>query len=285
MWRNLAGVFGERAVASVHLCDYPSGDGAAVDDTLSEQMNLAREISSLGRAARMNAKLKVRQPLSKVEVILSDDKHLDWLQSHAALVREELNVKEVEFTREADQYITYQIVPNFKRLGPRVGKLMPRIKKALENADGAALMTDIQSRGSATIQLGDETVQLDSDDVDVRLQAKVGWAAAQGKSCVVVLATELTESLIVEGLARDLVRLIQEQRKQVNCQYTDRIEVGIESDGGPIKTAMNEHAEYIKNETLAVRLVEGPIQGVTGVELQVADYDLTVYVKVTGEGS
>ncbi len=131
VWRNLAGSFGDRAVESVHLCDYPVVDPQRVDALLSDRMQLLREIASLGRSARMHAKLKVRQPLAKVEVILAESEHQPWLEAHEELLREELNVKAVEYTVEADQYISYQVQPNFKRLGPRLGKLMPAVKKLL----------------------------------------------------------------------------------------------------------------------------------------------------------
>ncbi len=203
LWQNLAAaVFAGRAVESVHLCDYPTGHPEIVDEQLSQQMQLAREISSLGRSARMNAKLKVRQPLAKVEVILADETHLAWLQDHAELIRTELNVKEVELTRDAEKYISYQVQPNFKRLGPRVGKLMPAVKKCLETADGGALLTELRRDGQLTLIVDQEQITLDQEDIQIRLQAKEGWAAAQGTGCVVVLATELTDALIREGLAR-----------------------------------------------------------------------------------
>ena len=98
-------------------------------------MNLVREISSLGRNARMAASLKVRQPLAKVEVVLADTTHQKWLEEHADLIAEELNVKAVEFTTHGEEYITYSVVPNFKRLGPRLGKNMPAAKKLLAEID------------------------------------------------------------------------------------------------------------------------------------------------------
>ena len=119
-----------------------------MDVTLSAQMQLAREICSKGRAARMEQKLKVRQPLSKVEVILADETHLPWLQAHQPLIADELNVKQVEFTRDAARYIEYEVRPNFKLLGPRVGKLMPHVKAALAAANPAQLMDQLGTHGS-----------------------------------------------------------------------------------------------------------------------------------------
>jgi isoleucyl-tRNA synthetase len=254
LWRQLTGVFGERATESVHLCDYPQPDAGRMDKRLSQQMNLAREISSLGRSARMNAKLKVRQPLAKVEVILADTTHLDWLQNHSALIRDELNVREVEFASEAQEYIDYQVQPNFKRLGPRVGKLMPAVKQVLAQQDGARLLAELRSRGSIALQVDKETIELDDLDIQIGLQAKPGWAAAQGSGCVVVLSTELTDELIREGFARDIIRVIQEQRKQQNCKFTDRIRVQIATTSAELSRAIRENHTFICGETLAVEL-------------------------------
>ncbi|HEY6565428.1 MAG TPA: class I tRNA ligase family protein, partial [Pirellulaceae bacterium] len=209
LWRTLTGVFGERASESVHLCDYPGPRVGRNDEPLSRRMRLAREICSLGRAARMEQKLKVRQPLAKVEVILAEEQYpdpddRDWLESHSPLIAEELNVKQVEFTREAEKYITFDVKPNFKILGPRVGKLMPEVKQALIQADPAKLMAEMQKgNGSFRLQLpSGEAVELSNEELQVGIRAREGWAAAQGNGCVVVLSTELTPSLILEGMAR-----------------------------------------------------------------------------------
>ena len=192
--------------------------------------------------------------MAKVEVILADESHLPWLQDHAELIRTELNVKEVELTRDAEKYISYQVQPNFKRLGPRVGKLMPAVKKLLDTADGGELLAELRRDGQISLNVQRQQVTLDAEDIQIRLQAKKGWAAAQGTGCVVVLSTELTEELIREGLARDMVRLIQEQRKRENCDYTDRIRVQICSPAKELAQAVDENRAYIESETLATEL-------------------------------
>jgi len=281
MWQNLAvAAFGDRATESVHLCDYPTAEGLTIDETLSQQMALGREIVSLGRSARMGAKLKVRQPLSLVEVILADDTHRAWLEQHTGLVCDELNVKRVEYTQKADQYITYTILPDLKRLGPRLGKRLPALRKLLSRADGGELLARLESDGKLTFELPDGPVVLDDDDVQVRLQAKEGWAAAQGRACVVVLSTELTAELIAEGLARELVRLIQDRRKELDCNYTDRIAVGIVSESEELRTAFEKFGKYIRGETLAVELRFEPIAGVEPVEVKLAGHELALFVKV-----
>ncbi|HND53887.1 MAG TPA: DUF5915 domain-containing protein, partial [Pirellulaceae bacterium] len=282
LWRNLASVFGPRALESVHLCDYPTGDATAVDETLSTRMRLLRDIASLGRAARMDNKLKVRQPLAKVEVILSDPTHQAWLEEHDELLRDELNVKQIEYTKDAARYITYQVQPNFKRLGPRIGKLLPAVKQALGQADGASLLAQLTSTGKVSLSAGGETVELDGEDIQVRLQAKPGWAAAQGTGCVVVLSTELTPQLVREGLARDLVRLVQEQRKELDLQYTDRIEIGLGGASAELSAAVEENAEFLRSETLAVRLHAGPLDGVAPLAVEVGDEKVELYVRPTG---
>jgi isoleucyl-tRNA synthetase len=283
IWRNLAGVFGNRTLESVHLCDYPQCDSAAVDDVLSGQMALLREIASSGLRVRMENRLKVRQPLSKVEVILVEDTHRDWLKQHDALLREELNVKAVAYTQDADQYITYQVQPNFKRLGPRVGRLMPKVKQALTAADGSQLLAELNRHDCVKLQVEGESLELDSEDIQVRLQAKPGWAAAQGEQCVVVLSTELTPELIREGLARDLVRLVNERRKELECEFTDRIRLGIVTESGDIQTAVQENKDYIHAETLAVEVLLDPLADIEPVQQEIAKCPVALYVEVVGE--
>ena len=262
IWRNLSGTFGERAWESVHLCDYPVSDAAAIDDLLSDRMALLREIASLGRKARMDAKLKVRQPLAKVEVILGQAAHQAWLETHDELLRDELNVKQVEYARQAADYINYDVLPNFKRLGPRLGKLLPQVKRELAAADGSRLLNELAANGQVRLEIDGQRVELDSDDLQVRLQAKPGWAAAHSPTCVVVLSTELTPQLVREGLARDLVRLIQERRKELDCQYTDRIQVGLVTESDELRQAIDENREYVCGETLAIELTGEPLAGV-----------------------
>ena len=279
LWQNLAGIFQGRAVESVHLCDYPTADATLMDEQLSDRMQLAREISSLGRSARMNAKLKVRQPLAKVEVILADDAHRPWLESHAALAAEELNVKSVEITQDADQYITYEVRPNFKLLGPLLGKNMPAVKKQLAAADGAALMRQLDEAGTISLTLDNgENVTLTPAHVEIGIRAKQGWAAAQGKRSVVVLATELTPELKREGLANDVVRIIQERRKELDLNYTDRIEVALVTDSPEFRQAVLENLDKIRAETLAVSVVTEPLPAGSPLDVQVGDFQASLFV-------
>lgn len=283
LWQNLAVAgTGARAVESVHLCDYPTGDAEAVDELLSARMNLMREVVSLGRSARMTAQLKVRQPLGKVELILADATHKAWIQEHAALVREELNVKQVEFPPKADQYVSYTVLPDLKRLGPRLGKQLPAVRQALAEADAAALLATLESQGQTTLPLPDGPVVLDKQDVQVRLQARPGWAAAHGPAGVVVLSTEITPELAAEGLARELVHTVQSRRKELGCEYVDRILLGIETESSALGEALAAFGDYIKGETLAVALDSQPLEGVEPIDLELGGDSLRLYLKVVG---
>jgi isoleucyl-tRNA synthetase len=265
---------------SVHLCDFPQSDAGVIDEDMSERMSLAREIVSLGRSARMGAKLKVRQPLAKVEVILAGRQHQAWLQEHSGLIAEELNVKQVEFTEHAEHYISYTVLPDLKRLGPRLGKQLPELRKALAAADAGALLARLEAEKQVLLRLSEGEVTLDAQDVQIRLQAKEGWAAAQGPSCVVVLSTELDESLVAEGLARELVHAIQTARKEHGCEYTDRIVVGIVTDGAAARAAAVRFVEYIRQETLSVRITFEPLTDVQPIDVKIGASQVALYIQV-----
>ena len=281
MWQNLAvAASSGRATPSVHLCDYPAADDTVIDEALSQRMALVREIASLGRSARMNAKLKVRQPLSQVEVVLADAAHKAWLEEHASLICEELNVKAVEFIQEADQYITYTVLPDLRRLGPRLGKRLPALRKLLAETDGGRLLAELEAGGKVTLELPDGPVELDRDDLQVRLQAKEGWAAAQGRACVAVLSTELSDALVLEGLAREVAHAVNVRRREIGCEYTDRIILGVVTESDELRATVEQFADYIQGEALAVEVVFGAVPGAEGVDLTLAGHRLTLFVRV-----
>jgi isoleucyl-tRNA synthetase len=158
---------------------------------------------------------------------------------------------------------------------------MPAVKKLLGEIDAGKLLADLKSAGQAELKLPDgSAIALDNEDIEVRLQAKEGWAAAQGKGCVVVLATDLTPELVMEGLARDIVRIIQDQRKELGCEYTARIEIGLVTRSEELVAAIQKFREYIAQETLAIKIINEPLPGVEPVHVKVLAHDLAVYVRV-----
>jgi len=239
---------------SVHLCDYPACDEALIDETLAREMDLVRQVVSTGRAARTAARLKVRQPLARVEVILSWKEYEERLRSHTDLIAEELNVVSVEFSSEPDKYVHYQIKPNFKALGPKFGKLAPQVGKTLNNLDDpAAVRKALLADGELALTVADQAVTLTRDDVEIRLEAKEGWSAAQSKAGVVVVSTELTPELKELGLMRELIHHVQGLRKQQDLAYEARIVLHVT---GPdeFSEVLRRHEKIVTKECLATRI-------------------------------
>ncbi len=238
---------------SVHLCDYPEADEALIDERLAEEMDLVRQIVSLGRAARTTAKLKVRQPLAEAEIILAKREHTGWLETHSDLIADELNIKRVGCTSEADHYVTYQIKPEFKAIGPKFGKLAPKIAAALEKLDAAEARKALSSTGELWLEVEGQRVHLTTHDVHVRLEARPGWAAAQGRAGVVVIKTELSPELREEGLVRELIHHVQGLRKQQDLAYEARITLYV---AGPEEflTIVRRFGDTVKHECLAEQL-------------------------------
>jgi isoleucyl-tRNA synthetase len=215
-------------------------------------MNAVRTIVGLGQRVRASHRLKVRQPLAEAIVVVAGERDRTGIARFEATIREELNVETLSFTEEPDRYVEFTLVPNFRALGPRLGKRLPHLKKALANADGAALLRDLQSNGQVEIGIEKESVTLEREDLEVRLQAREGFAAAAEGGHVVVLDTRITDALRREGLGREVVNRIQRARKEMDLPYEARILVRYEAKG-ELQTAIQEHAEWIAAEILATR--------------------------------
>ncbi len=245
---------------SVHLCDYPVADETLIDEQLAAEMEVVRDIVSLGRAARTSAKLKVRQPLAQCEIVLARSEHAAWLEDHRELIAEELNIKRVEFTTHADQYVTYEIKPDFKAIGPRFGKLAPQVGAAVQRLDPAEARRALETDGAVSVPVGGETLRLSSSEVQVRLAARPGWSAAQGRAGVVVVRTELTPELIDEGLARELIHHVQGLRKDQNLPYEARVTLTVDTPDEDLRRVVEQFAETIQHDCLAeeIRLAAAP---------------------------
>jgi isoleucyl-tRNA synthetase len=159
---------------------------------------------------------------------------------------------------------------------------MPLLKKTLAESDGAALLAELKRADKVVLRLGEQSFELTAEDVQVTLKAKPGWAAAQGPSCVVVLSTELTAELIREGLAYDLVRFIQDARKQLQLDYTDTIELGLVSASSDLRTAVEEHRDYILRETLAQSLQLKSLANVNATEIVLGEQPAQLFVAPQG---
>ena len=242
---------------SVHLCDYPVADPSLIDEALAHEMDLVRDIVSLGRAARTAARLKVRQPLALAEIILARREHTTWLEAHSALIAEELNIKRVEFTSEAEHYVSYRVKPDFKAIGPKFGPLAPQVAGALAKLDPAATRRTLVETGRLTLEVANQTLTLLEQDVAIRLEAKPGWSAALGRGGVVVVQTELTDELRDEGLCRELIHQVQTMRKTANLPYEARIRLYVQG-ADKLLTVVRRFAEVIESECLAPEIVFQP---------------------------
>jgi isoleucyl-tRNA synthetase len=225
LFQNLVRKDDASAPESVHLAAFPEPNDARVDDGLRQTMERVRNVVALGQRVRNENKLKVRQPLAEAIVVVADDVERRGIDRFASAIREELNVRHLGFTQEPHKYVEFELVPNFRVLGPKLGKQVPACKKALAEADGSALYAAMEEAGKIVVELPDGPVDLTPEEVEVRLRAREDFAAASGAGQVVVLDTRLDDSLRREGLAREVINRIQRARKAMDLAYEARIDV------------------------------------------------------------
>ncbi|HSN84993.1 MAG TPA: isoleucine--tRNA ligase [Polyangiales bacterium] len=256
LYQNLVRRNESSAAESVHLAAFPEPTDARVDDELRRTMQRVRNVVTLGQRVRNENKLKVRQPLAEAIVVVADDAERQAIDRFSDAIREELNVRELGFTQEPHKYVEFDLVPNFRVLGPKLGRQVPACKKALAEADGSALYAEMEENQKIVIQLPEGPIELTPDEVEVRLDAREDFAAASGAGQVVVLDTRLDDSLRREGLAREVINRIQRARKAMDLAYEARIEVQWNATGD-LADAIEEHADRIASETLATALTRG----------------------------
>ena len=216
MYREL---FGDSALDSVHLADWPSALDADIDLSLEASMDVARSLTSLGRAARADAGVKVRQPLARALVFLPSGS----ATPPAGVVEDELNVDAIEYGSELADVLTFELVPNFRTLGPRLGEAAKELRPALAALDGAAVASALDAGESVSITLSNGTHVLSSEDLELRVKSQGGFAVGREGSEVVALDLTLTDELRRRGYLRDLVRQVQDLRKNSGLDVSDRI--------------------------------------------------------------
>jgi isoleucyl-tRNA synthetase len=277
LWQNLVRRALPDAETSVHLADYPQPDAAAVDAELSRAMNAVRGLASLGHEVRTANRLRVRQPLAAAEIVLADASLAAAVAQHEALLRDELNVHAVHLVPKADEYVRYRVTPNFRALGPRVGRHMPAVKAALGAADGAALLAELREAGHVSLEAGGERFALGPDEIAVSLEAREGFAAASGRAGVVVLRTALTPELVEEGLYREVLSRVQAFRKELDLEYTGRIRLTLDGSEALVG-AVRARRQALAQETLAVSvdLDQEPRAGAHVRELEIDGHTLRV---------
>ncbi|NOZ05753.1 MAG: isoleucine--tRNA ligase [Chloroflexi bacterium] len=277
LYRNLVLSVNPEAPISVHLTPFPVANEALIDADLMASTRLIMRLTSLGHAARNRSKIKIRQPLSEVRVAVREEAERDVVRSLSQQFIEELNVKGLALVEESD-LVSYRLSARPDRLGPRFGKQFPQVRAALGAADAASLVRALRAGETITLAVGGETVTLEPDDVNIETVEREGLAVASDGGYLVGVTTTLTEELRHEGIARDLVRHIQELRKGAGFQVTDRIVTYVETTG-PVATAVTAQRAYIKRETLSEQIVAAPPpEGVATESFALADTEVVLGV-------
>ncbi|MGI6325299.1 MAG: isoleucine--tRNA ligase [Bacilli bacterium] len=234
---------------SVHLVDYPIANLELIDDTIEERMDLIRLLISLGRAAREEVKIKVRQPLT---AILVDGRHEPLIKDLVSLIMEELNVKTVIFEKDLSKFMDFELKPNYKIAGPILGADIKLFADKLTTL-GQTFIEQLDS-GPVTLKLNNNSYEITKDMIEIRINAKEGFNAQMLNNHFIILNTALNDELIAEGIAREFISKIQQLRKSSGFEVTDRINIYYEATD-EVKKAIKQHENFIKTETLADNII------------------------------
>ena len=250
IYRNLVCSVDKSAPESVHLCDYPVADAAYIDKALEERMNEALNIVVLGRAARNGANIKNRQPLGKMFV--RADEVLDG--EYAEIIRDELNVKELEFVDGEADFVSYSFKPQLKTVGPKYGRFLGKIKERLSSLDGSAAKKELDENGALKFDIDGNEIELGVDDLLIDSVQKEGSFAVSDYGITVAIDTNLTPELIEEGFVREIISKIQTMRKEADFDVMDKI-VLYTGDNAKLNGIIEKNAESIKHDVLADEIV------------------------------
>lgn len=234
---------------SVHLASFPKYKKAYIDEHIETRMDLVRSLISIGRYVREEAKIKVRQPLNEA---LLDGKNKELISDLVSLIEEELNIKKVVFVNDLNEYMNLSVKPNFKVVGKLFGPLIKEFQNKLENLSSTEINT-LEKGNSITMIIGDKETEITPEMVDIRISSKEGFNVGMENNNFIILDTTLTEDLILEGIAREMVSKVQQLRKNKDFNVTDRIKLYYKGDQD-IDKCLNKFSEYIKNETLSVSI-------------------------------
>ena len=256
IYRNLVCSIDKTAPESVHLCDFPQVNEAHIDKDLEKNMGEVLEIVVLGRAARNEANIKNRQPIGKMyvkaPVVLPD--------FYKEIVEEELNVKEVVFKDDMEAYLTYSFKPQFRVLGPKVGKKMGAIQKALKAVNGHKAKEELDTTGKLVVALPDGDVTLLPEDVEVTMAQTEGFNCQRYNGVTIALETTLSEELLEEGFVREIISKVQTMRKENGYEVTDHIKVGLKGNE-KLENLVKKNESFLKDITLADEVTYGTTSG------------------------
>ncbi|MEZ0396609.1 MAG: isoleucine--tRNA ligase [Anaerolineales bacterium] len=253
LYQNLVRSVDPQAPESVHLSEWPQVNAALIDETLNREMELVMKLVSLGHSARQKANRKVRQPLAEAAFALGrpDERHA--VETYADLIMDELNVKRVRLLDASSEAATFFLKPLPKQLGQKYGSKFPAIQKAILALDAASAAPTLLSGRPLQVTVNGESLDILPEEVEVRAEAKAGFAVAAEGAYLAALVTDLTPDLVREGLAREFVRRVQDLRKTAGLEVADRIRLYVEATPG-LREAIETHRDYVTAETLTVEL-------------------------------
>ncbi|MDR1714690.1 MAG: isoleucine--tRNA ligase [Prevotella sp.] len=275
---DLIAVTGKEKAPSVHLSDYPAYDASVVDKTLEERMQIAQDISSAVLALRRKESVKVRQPLMQIMIPILNDKQEQDIEAVRDLILNEVNVKELKYVGGSEGIFVKKVKPDFKKLGPRYGKIMKQLAVEVQNMPQDAIAA-FEKEGSYTFDVEGQTATIELADVEIISEDIPGWLVANAGKLTVALDVTITDDLRKEGIARELVNRIQNIRKSSGFDITDRINIKI-SDQEQIRSTVSEYKEYIASQVLADNIELGNVEN--GQEIDMDDYILQVSVDKVG---
>ena len=256
IYRNLVCSIDKNAPISIHLCDFPKVNEQFIDKKLEETMDDVLDAVVIGRACRNSTNIKNRQPIGKM--FIKADWKLD--EFYTAIIADELNVKEVEYTDDVRAFTSYSFKPQMKTLGPKYGKLLNAIRTALTEVDGNATMDKLNESGSFELNVEGQTIELSKDDVLIEMTQKEGFVASSDKGITVVLDTNLTPELIEEGFVREVISKVQTMRKDAGFEVMDKINLYV-SGNDKIADIVNRNAAQVKTVVLAQDIITGKTAG------------------------
>lgn len=253
LYQDLNAVSGLDQKESIHLTDFPKADESFINLELEAQMTLAQTISSLTHSLRKKEKLKVRQPLSRIMIPVLDKTTRHNVEHVAELIKTEVNVKAVEFLDDDSGILVKSIKPNFRSIGQKFGPKVKAVAAAINSWTKEEIST-IESQGAIDIEIDGESVTLLLDDVEINSQDIPGWSVASEGKTTVALDITLTDELLMEGLARDLVNRVQNIRKDTGLEVQDKIDIRIKKGDHFVEKSVAANREYICTETQALSL-------------------------------
>ena len=274
---DLIAVTGRESVESVHLADFPVCHEELIDKSLEERMQMAQSISSMVLALRRKVNIKVRQPLHTLMIPVLDAHQQESIEAVKQLILSEVNVKEMKFVENTAGILVKRIKPDFKKLGPRYGKIMKPLAAAIQQMSQDDINA-FENAGSFALKVNDQDVQLDRADVEIISEDIPGWLVANEGRLTVALDITVTEELRKEGLARELVNRVQNLRKSSGFDITDKVNLFILSND-MIDDAIREYRDYIANQVLAASIEIEDEAVSDAVELDFEDFKLSVHIE------